>query len=210
MAISRVSSASATATSLGMPTHQRGDLIIIAAHRGDVATLSAPAGWIHIESRFAGTQALFVAYKIASSNAETSGTWSGAQQLIAVVYRGSGIVIPGAENPNSAGSGTSVTYSAFSGEAGSGVNQWIVAFGATVTPATGIQVAPTGLTAITNVQAAVGHLAAHDSNANSGWATAQSTTITSGRWANVILQIAESGFTERSRPSSPFSSQVTG
>jgi hypothetical protein len=210
MAISRIGSASAAATSVTLPTHQRGDLIIIAAHRGDVAGLTAPAGWVHIESRLAGTQALFVAYKIAASNAETSGTWTGAQQLIAVVYRGAGLVIPGAENPNSAGSGTSVTYSAFQGEPGSGVNQWIVGFGATVTPATGIQVAPTGLTAIANVQAAVGHLAAHDSNANSTWATSQSTTITSGRWACVVLQIAESGFSERSRPTHPMQSQVIG
>ncbi len=89
-----ISAASAAATTLTLPTHQAGDLIVMCAGaRTNSASreITLPAGWTSIRSatfdanRFS---TLRVAYKVAASSGETSGTWTYAGGLTALVYRG--------------------------------------------------------------------------------------------------------------------------
>ncbi|HEU4715939.1 MAG TPA: hypothetical protein VFS14_03865, partial [Candidatus Saccharimonadales bacterium] len=110
MAVSYVSSASAAAATVAMPTHQLGDLIIAFAYRdGNTTAPSLPAGWTNINNSGANTNSARLAYKFALSNAETTGTWTNATGIVVQVYRGTGGV--GASAVGGASSGT-ITYPA--------------------------------------------------------------------------------------------------
>lgn len=93
MTVSFVGSASAEATSVTLPSHQAGDLIVIFAGRtGSTGIPSVPAGWrFAAQSSGSGVTppaiAASVGWKIAASSAETSGTWTNADMVLAVVVR---------------------------------------------------------------------------------------------------------------------------
>lgn len=89
MAISYVSSASAAANTVAMPTHAAGDLIIAFAYRSNSATLpTLPAGW---SSGFnpggQNTTSMIMGYKVAASGSEATGTWTNATGIAVAVYR---------------------------------------------------------------------------------------------------------------------------
>src|SRR5688572_21308779 len=90
MAISFVSAASTASNTIALPTHTTGDMILIAVRNED--GLGAPAlesGFTNIESHFGGAICGWrIAYKIAASEAETSGTWGTSNRISSVVYRG--------------------------------------------------------------------------------------------------------------------------
>lgn len=91
MTVSFVGSASAEATSLTLPAHQRGDLLVMFAWNGASLTApTVPSGW-HIAYSFTNATGAnrggVVAYKNAASASEASGTWTNAQLLGCVVYR---------------------------------------------------------------------------------------------------------------------------
>jgi len=90
----------AAATSLTLPTHQPGDMIVIIARRGSTSAPSVPSAsgtvpqWNLISPNTAGVPATgantlnqVVAYTIATASNHTSGTWTNANHLIAVVLR---------------------------------------------------------------------------------------------------------------------------
>lgn len=92
MTVSYVGASSAEDTSLTLPSHQAGDLIVMWALRyGSTAGPTIPSGWNYrFLSQRAGSLAslsVAIAYKIATSSAETSGTWTNATHLLAAVYR---------------------------------------------------------------------------------------------------------------------------
>lgn len=92
MTVSYVGASSAEATSVTLPSHQAGDLIVMWALRyGSTLGPTIPSGWNYrFLSQRAGTLAslsVAIAYKIATSSAETSGTWTNATHLLAGVYR---------------------------------------------------------------------------------------------------------------------------
>jgi surface protein len=76
-------------TSATLPAHQAGDLILAFAFRDGSTTLpTQPTGWISIDTAAANSCSARLAYKIAQSNSETSGTWTSANSVIFLVYRG--------------------------------------------------------------------------------------------------------------------------
>ena len=89
MAISVQSSASAASTSLTMPSHQAGDLLVMLVARTTQASISVPSGWKRFDGRSGGFGHTFLASKLAGSSTETSGTWTGAEGLICAVLRDS-------------------------------------------------------------------------------------------------------------------------
>lgn len=90
MAISFIGSASAEATSLTIPAgHQFNDAMLVYAFRdGSTTAPTIPAGWTSIRSNTGTLCSSVLCYKIASSGAETSGTWTNATALMVHVYRG--------------------------------------------------------------------------------------------------------------------------
>jgi len=125
MAVTYVSSASAAATTVAMPTHQLGDLIIAFAYRDGNATAPAlPAGWTNINNSGANTNSARLAYKFALSGAETTGTWTNATGIVVQVYRGTGGV--GASAVGGASSAT-ITYPALTLQRTDGTS-WVARF----------------------------------------------------------------------------------
>lgn len=92
----------ANAASVAIPTHQAGDLILLFAFRSGASTLptvpsasgTVPA-WNTLDSTTGTTQAAGItAWFIATANNHTSGTWTGATDMIAVVISGEKTTAP--------------------------------------------------------------------------------------------------------------------
>ena len=72
------------ATSVALPAHQSGDLIIAFGYLNfSNWPPSLPTGWNHLDYDFGNR----IAYKIATSSSETSGSWTGYSGVSFVVYR---------------------------------------------------------------------------------------------------------------------------
>src|ERR1044072_1815463 len=148
--ISRVGAASAEGTTITIPSgHRVGDVIIIWAFRdGSVTNPTVPAGWTSISATIDGTScSASVGYKIATSNSETSGTWTNATGLVCMVYRGQLIdtsASPWGSTASGNGTTNTVTYNG-RGLANSGVigSSWWIAFASHVNVDTSIETAPT-------------------------------------------------------------------
>ena len=113
MSISLVGSAEYNADSGAIPTHQVNDLILIFAYNdGATTAVSLPTGFSSVYAVAMGSFGyLLTGHKIATSTSETSGTWTNADHLIVLVFRGDTdtLVIPEAFATNSATS-TNVTF----------------------------------------------------------------------------------------------------
>ncbi len=110
MAVSYISSDSAAANTVTMPTHQALDLILVFAFRdGNTTAPTMPSGYTLINTSGANTCSGILAYKIANSAAETTGTWTNATGIVVQVYRGAAGVGASAVG---GGTGTTITYPA--------------------------------------------------------------------------------------------------
>ncbi len=194
MTISRISSATNAGDTITIGTHASGDLILIFAYNDGANTApSLPTGWLNINNGTGSTSGTRIGYKIAQSSSETSGTWTNADGLIAVVYRSDvGLVIPTLAGFN-AGTSTSVSYTAF----GSSFNrenadQWMIGFGSQRSDTNALETAPTGLTNVTSLTGTGWEMVAHDSNADANsFATASTTVVTSAAWRTVVFTVYE-------------------
>jgi hypothetical protein len=192
--ISRISSASAASDSVTLGTHASGDMILIFAYNDGANTApSLPTGWLNINNATGSTSGTRIGYKIAQSASETSGTWTNADGLIAIVYRSdAGLVIPTLAGFNS-GTSTTVNYSAF-GVAFNreNVDQWMVGFASQRVDTNTLETAPTGMTNITSQTGTGWEMAAHDSNADANsFASANVTVTTSAAWRTIAFSIFE-------------------
>lgn len=89
MAISVEASASAASTSLTMPSHQAGDLLVMMVANTTQALITVPSGWQRFGGRSGGFGHNILAHKRAGSSSETSGTWTNVEGLICAVLRDS-------------------------------------------------------------------------------------------------------------------------
>lgn len=175
MTISFVGAASAAADSVTLPTHQAGDLLIVATANIS-SQINPPAGWNRLHVRYAsdgGGRSLTVAYKIATTASEVSGTWSNALSIICVAYRDSDnyITLGGMRFTGlSQTLGTTLSWPALpaNGDTAGIItpNQWVVAFAMTNVNTTNIEVAPSGYTnRASQAGSTNSKLTAHDTNA---------------------------------------------
>lgn len=131
MPITPISSTYANATTVAMPAHQAGDLIIVfVSRRGGSTTPALQAGWTNIANgnRMVGTGnwSARIAYKIAASSAETVGTWSTADDIIVLVYRD--VTAIGVVTTTSGAGNKTVTWPAAALQA-TNAQSWVVRFG---------------------------------------------------------------------------------
>lgn len=133
MPISYISQTAIAGTSITtMPTHAAGDLLLMFAYRnGSTTAPTVPAGWTTIDSGTAGggsSSSSALAYKVAASASETSGTWTNATHLGLHVYRGQRLGNPiGGFSINNASSGTTVSWAAVTLSVTDG-SSWVVPF----------------------------------------------------------------------------------
>lgn len=194
MAISRVGSGSAQATTISIPTHAIGDLIIISAGRNNTTTPTIPSGWVSQASASVSGLSHIVGWKIAKTTSETSGTWTNAAVLHVAVYRGSGgsLCVP---NSSTAGAtSTSINYASVATYKTGVLDNWYFAHVIQLNSANSLETAPTGMANI-NVESSSGvwKSVIHDTNASqlSNWSSTNVTVATSAAYRSAVLQIIE-------------------
>lgn len=171
MAISYISQASVEATSITIPSHQAGDLLLIFAFvDASVTEPTLPAGWTSIATTTLASPACAsrIGYKIATSGSETSGTWTGATGLVCQVYRGAlGI---GRSVTNTASSAT-VAYPALTlANTQATTPSWVAGFAGHRSVNGSLGTPPTGMTNRANLEGVTNDMAGHDTNGGvSSW-----------------------------------------
>lgn len=196
MTISYVSASSVESDSLTLPTHAAGDLILLVTYKTTNVLPAIPSGWASIYSATGSGHATVVAFKVAGSASETTGTWTDATHLSAVVYRSGKVLTIGNFTAigASAGSGGTISYPAVTGPSGI-TNKWHIGIVQHRSNNTDCEVAPTGMTNRTSLAgASAGEVAIHDTNANSAEWIATTYTLTAGTSAayrGITMEIRE-------------------
>lgn len=128
---------SAEATTITIPSHATGDLIVIAAQ----GTASVPAGWTEIiDGSYQWGTNIVAGYKVATGGSEVSGTWTGATELHVGVYDGAASIGASAF----AASGNNTSWPALTLTVTNG-SSWVTAFGyQNTTPPSGMTKRGTG------------------------------------------------------------------
>lgn len=188
-AITYVGNATGT-TSATLPSHQAGDLIVAFAFRdGSTTQPTQPSGWTSIDTATGTTCCARLAYKVAASGSETTGTWTNASTVIFVVYRDVDTTNITALDTEIAGVGTTVTYNAN--------GFWkdlsrVIAFAAHRSIDTALGTAPTGLTLVVNPVDATDEGAAFESTIDNygDWpSTNVSVGGTSSGWITFVMRL---------------------
>jgi surface protein len=172
-----------------LPAHQAGDLILAFAFRsGSTTATTLPTGWTNIQGIGVNLTYGLLAFKIAVSDSETSGTWTDATRVIFQVYRNAetqNITIAGLRSTGT-GSSTTVSYNA--------VNTWkdlawTVAFMGHRSTDNSAGT-PTGLTARSSTNTSARMLGADSTDTTNGWAI-RTVNIggTSSGWRTFVLRL---------------------
>jgi len=219
MTISFVDATSAEATSLTMPTHQAGDLLLFFAYRRANNTVpTLPSGWKFLTSAFGSNNAFIVGWCVASSSSITSGTWTNAEMVACGVWRSSDEVIAPGGYVSITGATTTITwldYSTSNNQERNSGNTWHVAMIGHREHNADINTPPTGMTNREYLTgASTTAIAIHDTNADYNWSASSQTTVTSGVSRGVVIELCKTGYTPgggaSSRPILPFIQQVIG
>ena len=199
MAISRVSSATANATTVSFGTHAAGDTIIVAGYRdGNNAGPTIPAGWYQLFSGGGNSQGFSVAYKIATSSSETSGTWASATALKAFVYEPATgkIIVPKYYSGNGASSVSVNIAGQVVGTFENGSDDlWLLAFIAQRNSSNSLDTATwTGLTNVSSsTDGSSWQFVGNDSNATrtTAWTSTTATVANSAAWQTRLFGLQE-------------------
>lgn len=218
MTVSYVSSSAVEANSITLPTHQAGDLIVIYAAANPQATITIPSGWIVVSSRQnSASLSSIVAFRIAASSSETSGTWTNATHMCVGVYRDTDnyLVVNGA-NEAAANPTTTINYPALP-ISGAGpvmtTNNWVAAFGMASLNSTDFETAPSGMTNRTSLAgASVGEIVLHDTNGTVvSWTATTRTNSGSVSYHTRPFSIEDTGISKAGgKPILPFTQGVIG
>jgi len=181
--------AAAGTTSATLPAHQAGDLILAFVFRsGSTTATTLPSGWTSLESLGANTTHARLAFKVAESSSETSGTWTSATRVIFQVYRNAELenIDLAALRSTNTGSSTTVTYNAINAWKDLA---WTVAFMGHRSTDNSAGT-PTGLTARSSTNTSARMLGADSTDTSDVWA-AQNVSIggTSSGWRTFVLRL---------------------
>ena len=100
-------------TSATLPAHQVGDLILaFAFNDASTSTPTLPTGWTNIGTDVTVTGKASLSYKVASTNFETTGTWTFATTAIFLIYRGVDVTNITGLATSSNGTATSIKHQA--------------------------------------------------------------------------------------------------
>lgn len=177
-----VSSATGVSSISVMPMHQLGDLLVVYATATGSTIPSLPSGWSSlggIASGASGT-AYRIAYKVASSDTETSGTWTNSQAMILLVYRNQARTSPmSAAYSAISGTTSSISTVTYGGLTPAANTSFVLAFISTRTPnISALSTPPSGMVNRAFVANANISIAVHDTN--KGVASWPSTSVNIG------------------------------
>jgi hypothetical protein len=197
--ISYISAATNAGDTVTIGTHAAGDTIIIFAYNDGSSTIpTLPSGWASFISASAtALSANRIGYKVATTSSETSGTWTNADGLIAVVYRPDtgNVIVPCFAARNTTTS-TTVNYAVIASTFDhTNLSQWFAGFAYQRSDTNALETAPTGMTNRSNLVGTGWELAVHDTNADAAsWTSANVTVATSALWQTVVAQLVEQPF----------------
>lgn len=192
--LAAVGYASAAATSVAIPTHQIGDLILVFAYRdGSTTVPSKPSAsgtvpaWSDIESGAgANTNSCRLAYFVATATNTTTGTWTSATGIAVAVLRGqaaSGFI---GAHTQSGGSSNSMSYGTLSSMTQTDGSSWVLGFGGHRSATNMGTNAPSGMTVRTSVSSEV---AAFDLRGTSSWSAQTASVNASSGWRTITVEI---------------------
>ncbi len=194
-AITYIGSATAAATTVTLPTHQAGDLILIFAFRDSSSTApSLPSGYTSKATAssddFDGA-AMRLGYKIAASGSETSGTWTNATQLVCHVYRGVDQTTPlgasGGTTRQTQGT-TTASYPTLTLSVANGTS-WIAGFGGSENTTSAIDTAPAGMVQRATATAASSEVAGFDTFGGRAAWTAQTVALGGSNYDWIVRNV---------------------
>lgn len=189
MPLSFVSGVGANADNVTLGTHAAGDVLLCFC--GLEASATPPdlaSGWTNIAAGASPDNvASRLAYKVAASGGETSGTWTNATAIIVVVYRSQHASDFVGGLADDFGGGTTLNYPGITLDVGDGTS-WALLFGISSWGA-GTLGTPTGTTSRATTADAFVNLIAADSNG--GVASWSSTTGTNGGYDNWQTRVME-------------------
>jgi hypothetical protein len=202
---------SAQATSVAIPTHQAGDLLLILTGNNSGFPPTIPSGWnatICSNDQVSPSKTLFVGWKIATSASETSGTWTGSHLIMAAVYRDStNYHALGGSNRANTRNTTSVVYINISANSAVNTptklqNAAAVVFGAIyISENTGVgSAAPSGMTnRAVYAGASTGYLALHDTGSTvSSWSNTTVTAASNVNTVQITVEMMDTGVAKTS------------
>lgn len=209
MALSYINAGAAQGETITIPSsHASGDLLLMFAWRdGSTTACDLPAGWTNVGINTGTLCATRVAFKVAASGSETSGTWTNATSLACHVYRGQKSSSPVVNSGGQTGTSTTINYSGIVTMTDPG-NSWVARFAGISTNDTSLQTAPSGHTNRSNSAGAVlDEVAGHDTNGAVSSSSFGSVSAggTSGNYITKTLEIlyeppAGGGTTARKLP----------
>lgn len=215
MTVSFIGAASAEATTLTLPAHQAGDLLVMVALRSTSNTITlTPAGWLQVGSNSGlNTDSLVVSWKIATSAAEVSGTWANASFLLCAVYRddvnllgasiavGSRSVLGGTATPTfptkAPRTAASVTPIADRMMSDSSV---VIGVVASTSSAVSLAPPPSGMTnRVASSGVSANQIAVHDTGSLvASWALTNATLAGTTPWLTQVIELIDLGFAKAS------------
>lgn len=205
MTISYIGSAAAETTSVTLPSHQAGDLLLMWAYRASGTTRPvAPAGWTYATMRANVVQAATVAYKVAASASEISGTWTNAEAVAVAVYRDSANYLSiGGVNAVSAAATTNVQFVAIITPATQTTtlntmrtaSTWVVGCVGVVSNTSDVETPPSGMTNRVNLAGAGAlEVSIHDTNGDvTNWPATSHTQSVSAAYQSAVVEIVNTG-----------------
>jgi hypothetical protein len=196
MAISRIGSASAVATTITIPgTYAAGDLLLVFANRNNSTVPTVPNDWTLLSSIGGSGVSIVAAFKFARSSSETSGTWANASALHCGVYRAStGTLTAGYLLGANQNTSATIVYAGITGYRSAFVDNQYAASAFQLNSANSLETAPSGMANL-NVESSAGvwKSVMHDTNASqlSNWATTNVSLATSAVFRTLVVQIYE-------------------
>ena len=201
MALSRVGGSSAAATSIAIPTHVAGDLIVIWAYRDGSTTpptVPAAAGTVPAFTTIDGptganSNSAVCAWAVAAGTTDTSGTWTNATGISVEVWRGAAAVPIGghAQSGASVASGANIAIPAITLHE-TGGNSAILAFAGWQT-VTAWNAAPAGYTQRSQVATECEALSKNSTTSDGSFNVTGTASGTGGTRTQQVEIIAQGG-----------------
>lgn len=191
MTVSYVGQGANAGTTVTIPAHQIGDLILIFAYRdGNNTAPSTPAAggtvptWNLIGSSGGNTNSSNFRWAEATATNTTSGTWTNATELVCLVYRSATI---GASAGGSGNATTTVNYPALTLQRTDNTS-WVVGVAGHRT-ANDVEQAPSGMT---NRASTGSEAAGHDTNGTvTTWASTNVTVNASSAYRSWVVELRD-------------------
>jgi len=191
MTISFVGAQGNTGTTVTIPTHQSGDLILLFAYKdGSSTSITTPTAggtvptWISINFGGGSFNSTNFRYAVATGSNTTSGTWTSATEIFCLVYRGTKAIGATAAANNTT---NVITYPALTLNRTNSTS-WIVGV-AGHRSATNVEQAPSGMT---NRVSSGTEAAGHDTNGTvSSWSAQTVTVNASSGWRSVTVELLD-------------------